>query len=67
MKKLLKVNGRYGMKLFLSEFSVFQLFFETEPFAVILIAHGTYGHSQKFLLLLLIELSILVVIFAVKI
>jgi len=62
MKKLLKVNGRYGMKLFLSEFSVFQLFFETEPFAVILIAHGTYGHSQKFLLLLL-----MVVIFAVKI
>jgi len=26
----------------------FNLFFEAEPFAAILIAHGTHGHSQKF-------------------
>ena len=26
----------------------FNLFFETEPFAAILIAHGTHGLSQKF-------------------
>jgi len=26
----------------------FNLFFEVEPFAAILIAHGTHGHSQKF-------------------
>jgi len=26
----------------------FNLFFEAGPFAAILIAHGTHGHSQKF-------------------
>jgi len=28
----------------------FNLFFEMEPCAAILIAHGTHGHSQKFFL-----------------